>query len=131
MSFDINVKLMNSSKEKKITIQLPVYSIKKLTDEWKNDGWYSNYPCDNAGVERTFGDNLTLPEINRLLKCLIKNSKRLDVDPNVLLDSLVNRFPMIEDHYYYRVNVKKTCNSLNRLLWDSNSNTPIIVRLIK
>ena len=131
MSFDINVKLLNSSEEKQITIQLPVYSIKKLTDKWKNDGWYSNYPHDNAEVERTFGDNLTLPEINRLLKCLIKNAKRLDVDPNVLLDSLVNRLPMIEDHYYYRVNVKNTCNSLNQLLWDSNSNTPIMVRLIK
>ena len=66
-----------------------------------------------------------------LLKCLIKNAKRLDVDPNVLLESLVNRFPMIEDHYYYRVNVKNTCNSLNQLLWDSNSNTPIMVSLIK
>ena len=131
MSFDINVKLLNSSEEKQITIQLPVYSIKKLTDKWENDGWYSNYPHANAEVERTFGNNLTLPEINRLLKCLIKNAKRLDVDPNVLLESLVNRFPMIEDHYFYRVNVKNTCNSLNRLLWDSNRNTPIMVSLIK
>ena len=115
--WNVDVKLMNANDEKTVSVQLPVNSVKRLTDSWKKEGWYCNCPhIKDTSMFLAFGNNLNLPELNRLLKCLVKNSKRLEMQPDQLMEQLNNRLPMIEENIgLYRVNVNKACHSMNSL----------------
>lgn len=105
-------------------VTLPVASVKSLTDSWKSQGYYSNCPhLGDSMFMLVFGNNLTLPEINRLLKCLVKNAKRINKPTETVLRELNGRFHMIEEHYNYRVNVNEACTIMNHMTWNDDYKT--------